>query len=142
MPDTERPILAVLAVLIRGDQVLLVQRANPPDAGRWGFAGGKVELGETLQEAAERELLEETGVRARAGDVIGVIDVLERASDGRLLHHFVLIALHCHWRSDEPVAADDAQDARWIALKELETTLPLSRDVATLARQAAEAQAK
>lgn len=142
MPDTERPILAVLAVLIRGDRVLLVQRANPPDAGRWGFAGGKVELGETLQEAAERELLEETGVRARAGDVIGAIDVLERASDGRLLHHFVLVALHCRWRSGEPEAADDAQDARWITLKEMETTLPLSRDVARLARQAAEALAK
>ena len=142
MPDSQRPIPAVLAVLIRGDQVLLVRRANPPDAGRWGFAGGKVELGETLQEAAERELLEETGVRASAGDVIGAVDVLERAGDGRLLRHFVLVALRCHWRSGEPVAADDALDARWIPLKEMENTLPLSRDVAGLARQAAETGAR
>lgn len=138
MPDSDRPILAVLAVLIRGEKVLLVQRANPPDAGRWGFPGGKVERGETLQAAAERELLEETGVQARAGDVIGAVDVLDRAGDGRLLRHFVLVALRCHWRSGEPVAADDALDARWIALKEMENTLPLSRDVARLARQAAQ----
>ena len=56
------PRLAVLAVVLRGEQVLLVRRANPPDAGLWGYPGGKVDWGETVEAAALRELAEETGL--------------------------------------------------------------------------------
>jgi 8-oxo-dGTP diphosphatase len=59
-PDAPRP--AVGAVVFKGDAVLLVQRANPPSRGMWAIPGGRVRLGETLQAAAEREILEETGV--------------------------------------------------------------------------------
>ncbi len=63
----QRPKLAVLAVCLHEGKFLLVQPPNPPDAGLWGFPGGHVELGETLVEAAARELHEETGV-ASEGD--------------------------------------------------------------------------
>ncbi|MEZ5882333.1 MAG: NUDIX domain-containing protein [Paracoccaceae bacterium] len=86
-----RPVVAVLAVVIRGGRVLLVQRANPPDAGLWGFPGGKVEFGETLEQAAERELLEETGVTATAGGAFAALDAYDRAGDGTLRQHFVLV---------------------------------------------------
>ncbi|MEN7538812.1 NUDIX domain-containing protein, partial [Aurantiacibacter flavus] len=56
----QRPIAATIAVVLREGQVLLVRRANPPDAGRWGFPGGKIETGETIEQAAIRELYEET----------------------------------------------------------------------------------
>ncbi|MFX6119029.1 NUDIX domain-containing protein, partial [Acinetobacter baumannii] len=62
-PASERPIPATIAVVLRDDRVLLVRRANPPDAGRWGFPGGKIERGETIAEAAIRELMEETAVQ-------------------------------------------------------------------------------
>jgi len=137
-PPLPRPIPAVLAVVIRNGQVLLVQRANPPDAGLWGFPGGKVEYGETLLHAAERELLEETGVRATAQGVTGAVDAWDRTQDGQLRQHFILIAVRCAWQAGEPCAADDALDARWVALDTMETALPLSRDVALMARQAAE----
>jgi len=55
----ERPIVAVLAVVLRGERVLIVSRANPPAKGRWGFPGGVLELGETVAEGAMRELLRE-----------------------------------------------------------------------------------
>jgi len=134
-----RPVVAVLAVVIRDGQVLLVQRANPPDAGLWGFPGGKVEAGEPLLAAAERELHEETGVKARALRVLTALDVLDRSESGDLRHHFVLIAVLCQWQHGEPVAADDAADAIWVALDRMDEGRLLSLDVAEVARMAAEA---
>ncbi|SFC08396.1 NUDIX hydrolase [Tropicimonas isoalkanivorans] len=141
MPQTAshgalRPVVAVLAVVIRERSVLLVQRANPPDAGLWGFPGGKVEFGEQILDAAERELLEETGVRAKAQCVFNAVDAYDRP-DGALRQHFVLIAVRCEWEHGEPLAADDALDAKWIPLEALERAVTLSQDVAEIARQAA-----
>ncbi|SEN18870.1 ADP-ribose pyrophosphatase YjhB, NUDIX family [Paracoccus alcaliphilus] len=142
MPDVHvslpaRPITAVLVIVIRDGQTLLVQRANPPDAGLWGFPGGKVEFGESLLAAAERELLEETGVSAVARQVIDAVDAYDRFADGRLRQHFVLIAVQCQWQQGEPVADDDAMDAKWVPIQDMESSLILSRDVAAVARQAA-----
>ena len=131
-----RPIVAVLAVVIRDGRVLLVQRANSPDAGLWGFPGGKVEFGEHLLAVAERELLEETGVGAKAQQAFNAVDAYDLAENGELRRHFVLIAVQCLWQAGEPAAADDALDARWFSLEKLETAVTLSRDVAGIARQA------
>lgn len=136
-PPPPRPVVAVLAVVLRGDAVLLVQRANPPDAGLWGFPGGKIEFGEPLLAAAARELAEETGVTAAPRRVLDALDACEHAEGGGIRRHFVLVAVLCDWQAGEPVAADDALDARWISLDRMEATLPLSRDVAALARRAA-----
>src|SRR5438093_10649874 len=62
----ERPIVGVLAIVMRGDRVLVVRRANPPLLGRWGFPGGVLELGETVAQGSMRELEEETGVKAES----------------------------------------------------------------------------
>ena len=132
-----RPIAAVLAVVIRAGQVLLVQRANPPDAGLWGFPGGKLEFGESLLAAAERELLEETGVKAIAKRVFNAVDALDCSEDGDPRQHFVLIAIQCQWLEGEPCASDDALDARWIPIEEMESAVHLSRDVLAVASQAA-----
>lgn len=133
-----RPIVAVLAVVIHDGKLLLVQRANPPDAGLWGFPGGKVEFGETLLTAAERELFEETGITAVAERIFTAVDAYDRSDEGQLRQHFVLVAVRCQWRAGAPVAADDALDANWVALQDLETSRDLSQDVAMVARQAAQ----
>lgn len=65
-----RPIVAVIGIVIRDGKVLLVQRANPPDAGRWGFPGGKIELGERIMDAAARAIKEETAITVKPLDVL------------------------------------------------------------------------
>lgn len=117
-PDNRRPIVGVIAVVARKDSVLLVQRRNEPDAGLWGFPGGKVEWGESVLDAASRELREETGVEACPVEMLSTFDVIFREDD-QVMHHFVMIAVLCEWSSGEPVAADDAMDAAWIELADI-----------------------
>lgn len=132
------PIPATLAAVIRDGQVLLVRRTNPPDAGLWGFPGGKIEHGETIEAAAVRELFEETGVRAEAGPVFTAVDAMDRASSGELHAHYVLIAVLCRWISGTPQAGDDALDAAWHDLDGLDHAgLAMSFGVADVARKAA-----
>jgi len=131
------PIPAVIAVVIRDGHTLLVRRANPPDAGLWGFPGGKVEFGETVKDATRRELLEETAVHAEPQDVVTTLDVLVRDPDGQVRQHYILIAVQCRWVSGEPLAGDDALEARWVPVEDLDpAVLPMSADVDVIARRA------
>ncbi len=125
------------AVVIRDGSVLLVRRANPPDAGLWGFPGGKIEFGEPLAAAAVRELFEETGVRADAGPIFTAVDALDRNSDVSVREHYVLVAALCRWREGEPIAGDDALEAGWHDITSLDNNLLVtSFGVTAVARQA------
>jgi len=131
------PVPAVIAVVIREDQTLLVRRANPPDAGLWGFPGGKIEFGETVKAAATRELLEETGIDAEAQDILTTLDVLVRDASGNVQQHYILIAVQCRWISGLSLAGDDALEARWFPIGDLDPDkLPMSADVDVIARRA------
>ena len=131
------PIPAVIAVVIHEDRALLVRRANPPDAGLWGFPGGKIEFGETVRAAATRELLEETGVHAEAQDIITTLDILVPDPSGAVHQHYILIAVRCRWISGEPVAGDDALEAGWFPMIDLQHhRLAMSSDVDAIARRA------
>lgn len=135
-----RPGCGALAVVVRQERVLLVRRLNPPDAGLWGFPGGRIEWGETSAEAALRELFEETGVEAQAVASLGALDALDRDADGAVRHHYVLVAVLCRWLCGEGVAADDAQDAAWRTYEEIVADEAAhSPDVAALARRALDA---
>ncbi|WP_406720477.1 NUDIX hydrolase [Thioclava litoralis] len=128
-----QPRLGVLAVCLTDTHALLVKRKNPPDAGLWGFPGGKVEWGETVAQAALRELAEETGVRATAGATIDSGDFLTRDAAGGTLWHYYLVAIACHADAPQPQAADDASDARMIPFEDIEAgRLPMSAGVKDL----------
>ena len=128
------PIPATIAVVVHNQQVLLVKRANPPDAGYWGFPGGKINRGESLQAAAVRELFEETGIRGHAGQIITALDAFSPESAPAATQHFILIAVLCRWVAGSPVAADDALEAQWFTLPQLHAPgLRLSQDVAKVA---------
>lgn len=113
------PVPAVGVVCLRGDTVLLIRRGTPPRLGEWSLPGGRIEPGERVRDAAARELLEETGVTARITGLIDVVDGLFPEA-GR---HYVLIDYAAEWISGEPVAGDDAAEARFIPLAEAGTLI-------------------
>lgn len=107
------PVPAVGAVVVHGGAVLLVRRGRAPSRGMWAVPGGRVELGETLAEAAEREVREETGVRVRAGEPVWSFDSVVRDAEGRVAFHYVIVDLLADYVAGEPRAGDDALAARW-----------------------------
>jgi 8-oxo-dGTP diphosphatase len=111
----ERPIVGVLAVVLRDNRALVVRRANPPLSGRWGFPGGVLDLGETVAQGAMRELFEETGVIAEAAGPLTVIDTIDRDEEGRVRYHYTLVAVIGHWRSGEGAPGDDADEVAWLS---------------------------
>lgn len=113
------PRLGALAVVAEGARVLLVRRANPPDAGLWGFPGGHVEPGETAQAAALRELREETGLRAQPLGYLTNIDLLRHDGDGRLVLHYLLAAVLCRFQGGVPMPASDVTEAAFVPLAAL-----------------------
>ena len=116
------PVPAVGVVCLRGDSVLLIRRGTPPRLGEWSLPGGRIEPGERAVDAALRELREETGVEAEITGLIDVVDGLFPEA-GR---HYVLIDYAARWVSGEPVAGDDALEARFVALDEVESLIEWS----------------
>ncbi len=116
------PTVGVGVVLFRGDAVLMVRRARPPLLGAWSFPGGGQELGETVDEAGRRELLEETGMTAASLVLAGHVDAVHRDRDGRVLFHYTILDL-TGWAADgrEPVAAGDVSAARFVRFEALAT---------------------
>jgi ADP-ribose pyrophosphatase len=113
------PRVAVGAVVFKDGCVLLVRRAQPPAENLWAIPGGRVEIGETLKEAAEREILEETDIQIRAAKPIYTFDVIDRDAAGKVRFHYVIVDLAADYVRGEPSAGDDALEARWVSAKEI-----------------------
>jgi ADP-ribose pyrophosphatase len=129
-----RPRVAAGAVVFKENAVLLVQRGHPPAEGTWAIPGGSVLVGETLQQAAEREILEETGVVIRAAEPVYAFDVIERDEGGRVRFHYVIVDLAAEYVEGTPCGASDAADARWVSAAEL-PRLKVSRYTRALLRE-------
>lgn len=113
------PTPAVGVVCLRGEEVLLIRRGKPPRVGEWSLPGGRIEPGERATDAALRELAEETGVTARITSLIDVVDGI--FAEAGL--HYVLIDYAAAWLSGEPVAGDDALEARFVPLDQVEALI-------------------
>jgi 8-oxo-dGTP diphosphatase len=139
----DHPRVGVGAVVIREGRVLLIRRGVNPSPGLWAIPGGGLRLGETLQEGAEREILEETGIVIRAGAPVFTCDFFERDQEDRLRFHYVIVDMSADYVSGDAKAADDALDARWISPAELQslrvtkTTLKLLRQIGFIPPDAA-----
>ena len=112
------PRAAVGAVVFHNAQVLLVRRGQAPAEGLWAIPGGSVKIGETLQQAAEREIFEETGVTIIAGDPVFTFDVIERDAEDRIRFHYVVVDLAAEYVAGIPRAGDDASQARWVSAED------------------------
>jgi ADP-ribose pyrophosphatase YjhB (NUDIX family) len=115
----EHPVVAVGVLLLDGDRVLLVRRARPPQPGRWTVPGGGVEIGETLEQAAARELAEETGLACTLGPVVEVLDRVVRDAAGKIEFHYVILDFLGTAPLGQLRAGSDAGEARWVTLDEL-----------------------
>ncbi len=111
----ERAEVAVGAIVIVDDRLLLIRRGRGPAAGHWSVPGGRVEAGELLAEAVVRELAEETGLEGVCGPLVGVV---ERFQEG---HHFVILDhLVTLLEPDAtPVAGDDAAEVAWVPMQDV-----------------------
>ena len=127
----DRPVVGIGAVVIRDGKVLLIRRGVAPGRGLWAVPGGSLELGETLQQGAEREILEETGITIRAREPIYAFDFFERDPDGRIRFHFVIVDLAADYIRGDVKGADDALEARWLAPGDLDR-LPVSKNTLNL----------
>lgn len=110
------PIVAASGIVLQaGPRVLVVQRGAAPLAGIWTFPGGKVHGGESIAEAVEREVLEETGLRVVAGELVQIVEIVQEG------YHYVI---HEHLATlldpdDEPRPSGDVQAARFVTPNEL-----------------------
>ena len=138
VPNLIAPKAAVGAVVVEKGKVLLVKRKYPPKKGKWAIPGGSVNLGESLQAAAEREIREETGLIIHAREPVHTFDLIERDSKGDVVFHYVIVDLRAEFVSGDLHPADDVSDAGWFGPEEIndldtsEATITLLRKLAFL----------
>ena len=107
------PVPAVLAAVCRDGRLALVQRDKEKPPRRWGLPGGAIEAGESPSQAVMRELMEETGITAQAGDIIAQFDMIRRDDDGAVAQHFLILVVQCQWLAGDGAAASDAAAFGW-----------------------------
>ena len=118
-PYPERPVVGVGAVVLDGERVLLIRRGQAPLKGQWSLPGGGVELGETLEQAAIREVREETGLDIEPVALAGHRQVIARDADGRIERHFVILPFAARWISGEVVLNEELAEAHWLKPSEI-----------------------
>jgi 8-oxo-dGTP diphosphatase len=128
------PIVAVGVIIRRNNQIVLVQRGKEPSKGLWTFPGGAIELGESLQEAARREALEETGLDVELEEVATVLDNVVRDDTGRVQYHYVIVDYLARPVGGTLRPGSDVSQARWFRISELDE-LEMTEKAGQLARQ-------
>lgn len=138
MSDREypvRPVLGVAGVIFQEDSVLLARRAREPALGEWSLPGGVVELGESMVEALERELVEEVSVRIRVEGLVHLVERVIRDREGRIRYHYVIADYWGRLVEGRPEAASDVSEVRLVSISRLDE-LVLHPDIVWTIQQA------
>ncbi len=131
-----RPVLAASVAVFRDGKVLLATRTKPPADRLWSLPGGKVEAGETLEQAALRELDEEVGVKARLIGFNRHVEIFGRDAQGLVTHHFVVASFVAAWLSGVAKPGPEAGAVMWADPRKL-GGLPTTRELGDVLRRAA-----
>jgi 8-oxo-dGTP diphosphatase len=117
----QNPMVGVGAVVVTDGKLLMVKRAKEPSKGKWSIPGGGIEVGETLEEAVERETLEECSIKVKVEKLLDATQNILRDENGRVKFHFVIVDFVCKYISGVARARSDAGECRWVPQKEIET---------------------
>ena len=130
------PFIGVGVVVWKVEKFLLIQRGNPPRKGQWSIPGGRQEIGETVEEAALREIKEETNLSVQVTDFLGIIDSIQKDKDDQIKFHATLIDFSAEWISGTASPGSDAMDIAWHVLDDL-NTLDLWHETTNIIRKSA-----
>ncbi len=108
-----RPIVGIGVAVLRPGAVLLVRRGRAPSLGAWSLPGGAQELGETAEQAARRELAEETGLAVGELFFAANVDSIHRDPDGRVRYHYTILDFCAHWQGGAARADGDITEVAW-----------------------------
>jgi 8-oxo-dGTP diphosphatase len=127
----EQPIVGVGGIVFKDDSVLLIKRGGEPAAGQWSIPGGVVDVGETLADAAVREVWEETHLRVEPVALVKILDRIFRDKEDRIVYHYVLVDFLCRCTGGKVQPGTDALDARFIPIQDLASlnVIPVTRKV-------------
>ncbi|MHA1351077.1 MAG: NUDIX hydrolase [Promethearchaeota archaeon] len=132
------PLVGVGVMLTRDNSLLLVKRKFDPDAGYWAIPGGHLDLGERIENAAEREAYEETGLIVKVSKLAGIIDKIMYDDGGKVEYHYVLINYFVEQiegdKDQLPIPDSDALDAKFVLFDELKN-YKLSESLIELLKQ-------
>jgi 8-oxo-dGTP diphosphatase len=130
LPAPGEPVVPCVGAVVHdaAGRLLLIRRGHDPHRGSWSLPGGRVEAGESVEQAVEREVLEETGLVVRAGAAVGRV----RIPAGAVTYDVVDLVCALEPPDQQPVAADDADDALFVDAVTLERLPCTPRLVETL----------
>ncbi|MCH7936582.1 MAG: NUDIX hydrolase [Proteobacteria bacterium] len=118
----ERPLVGIGVVVLGTRGVLMIKRGKPPRKGQWSLPGGAQELGETVSEAARREVMEETGLTIAILGLVDVVDSISRDDAGKVQYHYTLVEVLARippGAETEPSPGGDAEEAAWIPVEDI-----------------------
>ncbi len=117
----EQPLVGVGAIIIARGKILLEKRKNEPGRGQWSIPGGLVELGESVEQTAIREVKEETGLEVEKPEHIDVVDNIDLDEEGKVRYHFIIIDYLVKFKGGNVEASSDAAELRWVAFEDVGT---------------------
>jgi len=112
------PLPGTGVVVFNGERLLLVKRGHEPHKGQWSVPGGVIEVGETIEQAARRETLEECSITIDTKGLLDTADIIVKDDDGRIMYHYVIIDLAAKYTGGILKARSDAADAGWFTPEE------------------------
>jgi ADP-ribose pyrophosphatase YjhB (NUDIX family) len=115
----KRPLVGVGALIFRRDRILMAQRGKDPLKGWWSLPGGALELGESLEAAVCREVLEETGLEVEPVKLFEVFERIMRDGAGAPEYHYVLIDYVCRVVGGALFPGDDVSAVEWVRRRDL-----------------------